>query len=75
MSKTKYIYKLSFSNPDKVDGRLEGACFSSAVLAIWTMNEWGFYYSEEAELWHNGITEGWISKIPIKTEPILYDPQ
>lgn len=70
MSKT--VYQISGSNPQKFGNKdLYGACFSSFGLAADSLRENGFEYSEEAELWHNGATEAWILRRPVRDRVIM----
>ena len=62
------VYQITISDPTKVDSyELNGACFSSLGTAADTLRLHGFEYSEEAELWHNGSTEAWITRHPLNT--------
>lgn len=48
-------------------------CFSEESLAVSTLLDFGFGYSAEAELWHNGATEAWITKREIRTKPLFWN--
>lgn len=56
-----HIYQISASNPLKADD-LDGLCFRKLKRAVEVLNEHGFQYSFEAELFHNGATEAWIMR-------------
>lgn len=67
----KQVYEISVSDPKKCNPGLDGACFASIGLAADTLRKNGFEYSEEAELWHNGRTEAWISRIQVHSKIML----
>jgi hypothetical protein len=62
---SSYVYQITVSNPAKVANGISGACFCSRELAEETLVKHGFVYSDDAELWHNGSTEAWVSLRPI----------
>lgn len=64
----KTIYRITVSNPQKCNPELDGACFESFGLAADTLRENQFEYSYDAELWHNGRTEAWISRVPLRNK-------
>lgn len=70
----RYIYQICVSNPWKTgDTSIDNMCFSEESLAVSTLLDFGFGYSAEAELWHNGATEAWITKREIRTKPLFWN--
>ncbi len=70
----RYIYQICVSNPWKTgDPSIDNMCFSEESLAVSTLLDFGFGYSAEAELWHNGATEAWITKREIRTKPLFWN--
>ena len=70
---SKFVYQISVSNPAKADKRLYRACFPTIGLAADTLRLHGFMYYEDSELWHNGSTEAWITRIPILNTVIHHE--
>ena len=66
------IYQIKVSDPSKCGSpALANACFSSHGLAAATLRNYGFTYSEEADLWHNGHTEAWITRCPVHDNAVM----
>ena len=67
----KVIYRITVSAPEKCNPELHGACFESFGLSADTLRMNNFEYSYEAELWHNGSSEAWISRVPLRKKVML----